>query len=104
MCFCFRLNVTEPTSNVTLHAKDLRIDESAIKLKAVEKSTRHRRAAHPEINKIETYPIKDLLVIHSKEMFEPGTQLDLIIPFKGEIKDDLKGLYRSSYSVNNETR
>lgn len=89
---------------MTLHTKDLQIDNFAIKLKAVENSTRHRRAADPQIDKIETYPNKDLLVIHSKELLEPGRQLDLIILFKGEIKDDLKGLYRSSYSVNNETR
>lgn len=97
--FCISLkqvNVEEPTSNITLHSKNLNITTSEI---TVTKLSGDGKANDNKIilDRTEFDTEFDFFIIHTKEKLEKGSQYEIHIPFAGELGTTLLGYYRSSY-------
>lgn len=89
------INVTEVSSNITMHADALIIDAVNVM----------------NINN-ESISVKDVRIIRKTEFLvidldgvvEAGQQYYVYIKFRGVLNDMLEGFYRSSYVENNSTR
>ena len=47
---------------------------------------------------------RQFFILHLTSQTIVGQQYVFKVRYKGQLEDDLKGFYRSSYKVNNETR
>ena len=82
------------SSSVTLHSKDLTIDENRT-------SVINLNTSQPlPIDTVDYDPQNDFLIIRiggGSEKLREGEQYLLSIPFEAELKMDVVGYYRSSY-------
>lgn len=78
-------------TSITLHSKDLTIDEEFIKVTSLDNKTQH--------NVVNVTYVKsdDFLVLSVDRELEQGSQYLLTIPFGGNLQESLVGFYRSSY-------
>lgn len=92
------LNVTEDTSNVTLHANDLEIEPESVRLMDLESG--NAIGVRSLSNDSET----QFFVTHAEEDLRMGRQYQIEMKFLGHLNDELQGFYRSSYTVGNTKR
>ncbi|KAK9511955.1 hypothetical protein O3M35_000511 [Rhynocoris fuscipes] len=108
------VNVTQETSNITLHATELAILQvnlsriSDNNLVTSSSSTYVTDAVEDirnaiNIDKTELEKEREFLIIYPDKSLKPG-QYKLSIKFVGILNNALNGFYRSSYNVNNITR
>lgn len=81
------------TSKIELHSKGLKI----ISLKLV-------RGTRPVSQKYTLDETNDLLVIETVEKLSYNTDYTIVIEFEGTLNDNMKGFYRSSYTVNGKEK
>ncbi|XP_014220654.1 aminopeptidase N [Trichogramma pretiosum] len=97
------VNVTEDTYKVTLHAVDMRIDESFTSIKEyplVEGDTNKQIKVSRQLND----SARQFHVIEARQQLKAGKQYLLHLKYVGNLNDYLQGFYRSSYVENNQTR
>lgn len=83
------------TDTIVLHSKDLSIDSKGVVIE-------HSDGSHVPIDSVSFVPEKELMYVKAAEKLIKDTDYVLIIPFNGNITDDLAGYYKSSY-VDKET-
>ncbi|CAH1985341.1 unnamed protein product [Acanthoscelides obtectus] len=83
----------KPTSNITLHSKDLTIKEGEINIKDVSSNDSKTQ----KISKINYDKENDFLIILLTEPLKEDHKYEIYIPFSGKLDDGLAGFYRSSY-------
>ncbi|KAH8358907.1 hypothetical protein KR093_003226 [Drosophila rubida] len=95
------IEVLENTKNITLHAKNLTIDDSQITLKHTSAADKKNCIASTEVN-----TQHDFYVMHTCEELAAGEVYELTMPFSADLNRQLEGYYRSSYldPVANKTR
>uniref|UniRef100_A0A336M458 Aminopeptidase n=1 Tax=Culicoides sonorensis TaxID=179676 RepID=A0A336M458_CULSO len=79
----------ENTNNITLHAKNLTINEEKVKVKLI-----HDKI---EIKEIKYDDENDFLIIMTNETFRKGNKYMIYIPFEAPLSSGLSGYYMSSY-------
>ncbi|KAH8355088.1 hypothetical protein KR093_005376 [Drosophila rubida] len=84
------LRVLEQTSNITLHAKNLTIDQTQITLKS--------RTGNNCINRTEFDEEKEFFILQTCEWLQHDEQYELFIPFEGALNGNESGYYWSSFS------
>ncbi|XP_063229950.1 aminopeptidase N-like [Bacillus rossius redtenbacheri] len=102
--FAFTGNVTisvtaaEVTDNITLHANYLQVTRTVV---------RTTTAPVRELGVVSTQfsgDTRNLLVLRLNENLARGARYELVFEFTGELRDDMYGFYRSSYTADNQTR
>ncbi|XP_066252705.1 aminopeptidase Ey [Euwallacea similis] len=89
------INVTEASSNVTLHSMSLIIEAVNI---------RNLKNESISIKNEGTMERQQFIIFDLDGILEAGHQYYIYIKFKGVLNDMLQGFYRSSYVENNVTR
>lgn len=96
------IHVTEPCKNVTLHSYSLEIIWSSSQIQKLDDDG--NAVENVSITKQYFVGDKQFLVLEtSKELNENSTYV-VKLKFVGSIKDNLQGIYKSSYNVGTETR
>lgn len=94
------VNITENTSNITLHADELEIDIASVHvLKEVENETVEVR-----LSDISNDSKRHFFILHFKEILNAGDVCTVRMKFVGTLNDLMQGFYRSSYVVNKRKR
>ncbi|KAH8382720.1 hypothetical protein KR009_004928 [Drosophila setifemur] len=95
------LEALENTKNITLHSKNLTIDESQITLRQINGEKTDNCVSSTEVN-----PIHDFYILNTCHELEANNVYELTLPFSADLNQDLEGYYGSSYKdpVANETR
>ncbi|XP_001995248.2 aminopeptidase N [Drosophila grimshawi] len=83
--------VQQPTNNITLHAKNLTIDDSQITLSA-------HNGLKTNIIKTELNKEKEFYIMHVAGELPESEQYELMIPFKAQLSENDTGYYWSSYN------
>lgn len=96
------MNVTTDTNNVTLHAVDMKIDESFTSIREHSASTNKTKIIGIMEQRNDTD--RQFHVIRTSDTLRGGRQYVVHLKFIGYLNDYLQGFYRSSYSVGNQTR
>lgn len=96
------VNVTENTSNVTLHAVDMVIDRSFTSIREYSASSNNTKVIGIVEQKNDTD--RQFHVIRTSDTLRKGKQYVVHLKFIGYLNDYLQGFYRSSYMAGNETR
>ncbi|XP_012148075.1 suppressor of ER stress-induced death [Megachile rotundata] len=96
------VNVTEDTRNITLHAVDMMIDLGFTNIK--EYSATSNNSNTIKIMGQENDTERQFHVIRTSDTLKRGKQYVLHLKFVGHLKDYLQGFYRSSYTVDGQTR
>ncbi|XP_031788192.1 aminopeptidase Ey isoform X1 [Nasonia vitripennis] len=96
------LNVTEDTRKITLHAVDMDIDEEATSLK--DYPWIEGRSKNLRVSRQYNDTARQFHVIQTVETLKAGKQYLLQLKYVGRLNDYLQGFYRSSYTVDNQTR
>ncbi|XP_015184599.1 PREDICTED: aminopeptidase N isoform X1 [Polistes dominula] len=96
------VNVTENTNNVTLHATDMKIDESLTSIREFSMSGNKTKPITIVEQKNDTE--RQFHVIKTSDTLKEGKQYLVHLKFVGHLNDYLQGFYRSSYTVGNQTR
>lgn len=97
------LNVTEPTTNVTLHANQLTVDEKSVALTRQDGAGDGAASTGVPISQQRRDAQRQFYVIQTRMQLQPGTYR-VRLKFTGILGDDLQGFYRSSYIEGNTTR
>ncbi|XP_037727912.1 aminopeptidase Ey-like [Drosophila subpulchrella] len=96
------VEVLENTSNITLHSKNLTINESEITLRQI------KGEGNPDncVTSTSVNPTHDFYILNTCKELLAGHVYELNLPFSAELNRQLEGYYRSSYldPVTNETR
>lgn len=86
------------TNNVTLHINQLNITDSSLTFSAESPTS-----SDPAYTSWEEDKTRQFLIIHLDRDMTPGVRYILQMNFTGPLKDDLHGLYLSSYRRGNTT-
>ena len=95
------VNVTEDTKNVTLHAVDMVIDESFTTIRE-HSGANNTKAIGIVGQKNDTE--RQFHVIKTSDTLKRGMQYVVHLKFVGHLNDYMQGFYRSSYTVESQTR
>jgi Peptidase M1 N-terminal domain len=90
------LQCKRDSRNITLHSKDIAIN----KVQVVELETARPIAVLYTTND----STLDFLIIHLEQSLVAGNEYQLSINFAPILRDDMRGLYRSSYEENGVTK
>ncbi|XP_048749587.1 aminopeptidase N-like isoform X4 [Ostrea edulis] len=90
-----RVKCHETTSNITLHINKLNLT-GEIRVTAASSSISIQYTRH----EIDT--TRQFLIVYTSVPLQPDQEYDLDMSFIGPLKDDLHGLYRSTYTRNNK--
>ncbi|XP_017023713.1 aminopeptidase Ey-like [Drosophila kikkawai] len=96
------IEVLDNTKNITLHSKDLIIDESQTTLTHVNSGEKKDNC----VSSTAVNPAHDYYILNTCQELLPGNIYELNLYFSADLKTQLEGYYRSSYedAVANETR
>lgn len=97
-----QIQVLENTNNITLHSKELTIDETATTLRQITgEDLKNNCVSSTEVN-----PEHDFYILRTCRQLLAGQVYELSLLFSSTLSDRLRGYYRSSYvdPVANETR
>ncbi|KAH8232214.1 hypothetical protein KR032_002212 [Drosophila birchii] len=96
------IEVLQNTKNITLHSKDLTIDESQTTLSQVNSKENIANC----VSSTEVNPSHDYYILNTCQELLAGNVYELKLSFSAELKAQLEGYYRSSYEdpEANETR
>lgn len=84
------------TSNITLHSNKLSIDHN--KVKVAESSSGHRQSVGQiTVTRVDRDTARQFVIVHLDQNLKQGHDYTLYMEFSGPLKDDLAGLYLSSY-------
>lgn len=86
------LKVLENANNITLHAKNLTIDQTMIQIKNLDGAEQD-----VSLDSIEVNPLHDYYIMKLSKPLVKGRYL-LKMPFKAELNKNLFGYYRSVYT------
>ncbi|XP_005184073.3 aminopeptidase N [Musca domestica] len=96
-----QFDVLEDTSNITLHLRNLTVEESRIELYSTGDDGENFTFCLRNIDKV---PDLDYFIIQLCEDLHSGQKYNLTLRFSGTLNDELNGYYRSSYvNGRNET-
>lgn len=98
------MNCHENTSNITLHAITLAINESDIAIYQLFETDDENVEYEVPIHNITFNEKKQFLIINLDEILVQNMTYAIYINYTGLLNDDLKGFYRSSYKHGDETR
>lgn len=87
----FQVQSTGTSNRITLHSKDLVIDEGNVSV------TDLTTDLPLPISSIEYDLLNDFLIIQTSQQLLPESRYEVHIPFEAELKKDVVGYYRSSY-------
>ncbi|XP_067653003.1 aminopeptidase N-like [Haliotis asinina] len=94
------INVTQATSNVTLHKKDLMINNDSLSLRP----TDNLSDRGPSIVSASYDEVREFYVLHLDNDLQPGRSYAVEMSFHAKMRTDGEGLYLSSYKTDsNET-
>ncbi|XP_044251595.1 aminopeptidase N [Drosophila takahashii] len=97
-----QIEALQNTNNITLHSKDLAINDTQITLRQISGE------GNPDncITSTEINPTHDFYILNTCQELLSGHVYELILPFSAKLQEQLAGYYRSSYEdpVANETR
>ncbi|XP_048242735.1 aminopeptidase N-like isoform X1 [Haliotis rufescens] len=94
------LNVTEATSNVTLHKNDLTIDNDSLSFRPLDNLSDRG----PAIVSTSYDEVREFYVLHLDNDLQPGRSYEVGMSFQAKMRTDGLGLYLSSYKTDlNET-
>jgi aminopeptidase 2 len=88
------VQVLEDTSTIILHS-----NKQDIRNIIVVKDTVQQNTSEGNYD-----PEKHFLIINNQQNFTADTEYDIYINFTGILSDDMSGFYRSSYTIDGETR
>lgn len=91
------VNCTEVTRNITVHSNKISIDLASIEVR----STRGGGNLFSSLARDEELMFS---IFNLNSDLNPGEQYELKMRFTGPLKDDLAGLYYSTYTSNNQTK
>jgi aminopeptidase N len=91
------VHVVENTRNITLHINKLTIDEKTVKVVA-----RINNAEIP-ISSFKQDVDRQFFIILLRQPLQKGSNYSVSMSFKGPLKDDLAGLYYSTYKRGDQT-
>ena len=93
------MNCTETSSNITIHVNQLKIEKSTLYV------TLYNRMLTTNNLFLNTTHDEDrqFLVLNLHTNLQAGEQYLLFMQYQGHLKDDLAGLYYSTYKRGNET-
>ncbi|KAH8338376.1 hypothetical protein KR059_001873, partial [Drosophila kikkawai] len=96
------IEVLENTKNITLHSKELLIDESQTTLTQVNSGEKKDNC----VSSTAVNPAHDYYILNTCQELLPGNIYELNLYFSADLKAQLEGYYRSFYEdpVANETR
>nr|CAD7410180.1 unnamed protein product [Timema cristinae] len=94
------LNITEATDRVTLHANIMEIDNWTI----TKTSTEGVPVSVNETFQTESTDDHQFFILYLNDTMTERSQYAVSLWFTGELRDDMFGFYRSSYTFNNEVR
>nr|CAD7453868.1 unnamed protein product [Timema tahoe] len=94
------LNITEATDRVTLHANIMEIDTWTV----AKTSTEGVPVSVNETFQTESTDDHQFFILYLNDTMTEGSQYAVSLGFTGELRDDMFGFYRSSYTFNNEVR
>lgn len=89
------MTCSQATDTIVLHSYKLKIDTKAVVI------TNSIGMVMP-VSGVSFAPEKQFMYVKSLQNLKPGDEYVLTIPFMGNISNDLKGYYKSSY-INKET-
>lgn len=95
-----KMQVLETCKNISLHSFMLKIHRN---ITSIHKVTANESQSLTIKNQY-FIEAKQFLVIETEEELERGEIYQLKISYIGQIRDNLQGFYKSSYTVNNETK
>ncbi|XP_037727925.1 aminopeptidase N-like [Drosophila subpulchrella] len=97
-----QIEALENTNNITLHSKDLTIDEYQITLRQISGEEKKDNC----VTSTEVNPTHDFYILNTCQELLAGHVYELNLHFSAKLNDQLEGYYRSSYfdSAANETR
>lgn len=84
-------------TNITLHSHLLNINESSVDLSSA------NNANVPQVKGMVFDKKRQFLIFNLSEPLENGQEYNIRMNFTGKLRDDLNGLYRSSYKRGNKT-
>ncbi|XP_046566065.1 aminopeptidase N-like [Haliotis rubra] len=94
------INVTQATSNVTLHKKDLMINNDSLSLRPLDNLSDRG----PSIVSTSYDEVREFYVLHLDNDLQPGRSYAVGMSFDAKMRTDGEGLYLSSYKADsNET-
>ena len=93
------LSCRHGTDNVTLHINKLSIVDGSVTLTSESGS----QSPAPGVTSWEEDKVRQFLVIHLDRELQVGDKYKVAVNFTGPLKDDLHGLYLSSYERGNKT-
>ncbi|EDX14830.1 GD17884 [Drosophila simulans] len=97
-----QIEVLQNTHNITVHSKDLTIDDTDVTLSQIGgEATTENCITSTAVN-----PTHDFYILNTCKELLAGQVYELSLPFSAKLQDQLAGYYRSSYvdTVANETR
>ncbi|XP_018306516.1 puromycin-sensitive aminopeptidase-like protein [Mycetomoellerius zeteki] len=98
------INVTNDTDNVTLHAVDIKIDEGFTSIREYSSNDKNNnKTTVIGITEQKKDVDRQFHVIKTSKL-KKGKQYIVHLKFIGYLNDNLHGFYRSSYTVDNQTR
>jgi aminopeptidase N len=98
-----RLQVEETCKNITLHSWTLKIRRDYTHLSMVDDDG-VENGQQIDVKNQFFVDEKQFLVLETKEELQKGKEYILKMKYLGQITDNLQGFYKSSYTVNNETK
>ncbi|XP_054723641.1 aminopeptidase N-like [Uloborus diversus] len=92
-----RINVLEPTDNITLHINNITVHRDSVRLTG--------QGSVPDIASTSEDLERQFYILHLKGQLEAEEHYDVYMEFLGSLNDRLAGFYRSSYKdATGETR
>lgn len=95
------LECKEATNNITLHIKQLELVNTSISL--VPAAGGETSTAAPMIVGYQLDSIREFVVFNLDGDLSEGDRYNIRMGFSGPLRNDLQGLYLSSYQENNQT-
>lgn len=100
-----KLYVKSSTNNVTIHIHELDILDYSIKVMGIDETLGMSKGRQLQVGQVISEARNQFVVfILDNEQFVSSTKYELYIKYSGRLNNNMRGLYRSSYTTQNVTR
>lgn len=100
-----KLDVKSSTNNVTIHIHELDILDYSIKVMGIDETLGMSKGRQLQVGQVISEARNQFVVfILDNEQFVSSTKYELYIKYSGRLNNNMRGLYRSSYTTQNVTR
>lgn len=100
-----KLDVKSSTNNVTIHINELDILDYSIKVMGIDETLGMSKGRQLQVGQVISEARNQFVVfILDNEQFVSSTKYELYIKYSGRLNNNMRGLYRSSYTTQNVTR